>query len=132
MRTVAVDFDGVIHQYSKGWQDGSIYDPPVPGALEALRVLMDQYAVAIFTTRDIGQVAEWLINRGFSCRTGHDGPFWNDPGLLLVTNTKPAAIAYIDDRAVRFTGDWSQALTAVGAGPTKQHRARGAIPRDGA
>ena len=27
---VAFDFDGVIHRYSKGWQDGSIYDEPFP------------------------------------------------------------------------------------------------------
>src|SRR5690606_42044179 len=45
MKTVAVDFDGVIHAYSRGWQDGSIYDEPVPGAVDGLRQLMEQYAV---------------------------------------------------------------------------------------
>jgi hypothetical protein len=35
--------------------------------------------------------------------------FWNPRGQLLVTNRKLAAVAYLDDRAVRFT-DWDQAL----------------------
>lgn len=34
-------------------------------------------------------------------------------GLVLVTDRKLPAIAYIDDRAVRFT-NWPDALTAVG------------------
>ncbi|WP_171108624.1 hypothetical protein, partial [Streptomyces sp. N502] len=37
-------------------------------------------------------------------------PFWNVRGLLLVTDRKFPAVAYLDDRAVHFT-DWSQALT---------------------
>lgn len=42
-RTIAVDFDGVIHKYSKGWQNGSIYDEPVEGAKEALLELLEDY-----------------------------------------------------------------------------------------
>ena len=39
---IAVDFDGVIHRYSKGWHDGTIYDEPVEGAREALEGLVDK------------------------------------------------------------------------------------------
>lgn len=63
--TIACDFDGVIHAYSKGWQDGTIYDPPMPGALEGLRALMDRHAVFIFTTREPEQVMPWLEQHGF-------------------------------------------------------------------
>ncbi|HEY9369254.1 hypothetical protein [Streptomyces sp.] len=109
MPTVAVDFDGVIHAYRKGWQDGSIYDEPIPGAFDALRELMERYAVFIHTTRDASDVAEWLINRGFNCRIGYSGKFWNDQGSLLITDRKLPAIAYVDDRGIRFES-WAQAL----------------------
>lgn len=49
--TVAVDFDGVIHAYTKGWQNGEIYDPPMPGAFEALDQLMATHPVFIHTSR---------------------------------------------------------------------------------
>lgn len=114
--TIAVDFDGVVHRYSRGWQDGTIYDEPMPGALEGLRELMDSVPVFIHTTRDVGDVAEWLIVRQFNVRTGYDGPFWNERGTLLVTNRKLAATAYLDDRAVRFL-TWEQALRDLGMRP---------------
>lgn len=107
--TVAIDFDGVVHRYSRGWQDGSIYDPPVPGALEGLRELMKGEAVFIFTARDVSAVSSWLLRHGFSIRNGYDGQFWNERGVLLVTNRKFPARAYLDDRAVVFTS-WPQAL----------------------
>ncbi|MFJ8054928.1 hypothetical protein [Streptomyces sp. NPDC096142] len=130
--TIAVDFDGVIHAYSRGWGDGSIYDPPMPGALDGLRALLDQDTVFIFTAREPEQVAEWLIAHGFeavidqeSCERCHGQftnevpcpackgsglvTFWNQRGVLLVTNRKLPANAYLDDRAVRFV-DWDQAL----------------------
>ena len=86
-----VDFDGVIHAYSLGWHDGTCYDLPVPGARAALLELVDAgYRIVVFTSRsNIQAVADWLC--GFKI------PFHD------VTNKKVPALAYIDDRAVRFT-----------------------------
>lgn len=111
---VACDFDGVIHAYSKGWQDGSIYDGPVPGAFDALRLLMETYAVFIHTTREPKPVARWITEHS-RIKTAwfevlEDVPeFWNEMGTLLVTQRKLPAVAYIDDRGIRFES-WGQAL----------------------
>jgi len=48
---LVLDFDGVIHGYSWGWQNGEIYDPPVPGAGLAILDYVCHYSVAIFSTR---------------------------------------------------------------------------------
>lgn len=115
MATVAVDFDGVIHAYSKGWHDGTIYDEPMPGAIDAVRQLMEIYAVFVHTMRNPVQVATWLGGRGFSVVLDVDEPehpprrFWENRGALLVTNRKLPAVAYIDDRGIRFES-WDQAL----------------------
>jgi hypothetical protein len=113
MATVAVDFDGVIHAYSRGYHDGTIYDGPVPGAFGALATLMERYAVVIFTARDVHQVAGWMRTHGpDEVTTEWTPPFWNTRGVLLVTNIKPVAVAYIDDRGIRFE-NWDQALTEL-------------------
>jgi hypothetical protein len=114
--TIAVDFDGVIHAYSKGWHDGTIYDEPVPGAVVALTKLMDDYAVYVHTTRNAVEVAAWLVKwTGLDVRVDYilDGPtFWSEQDKLLVSNRKLPAVAYIDDRAIHFT-DWTEALAEV-------------------
>jgi len=110
--TYAVDVDGVLHAYSRGWHDGTMYDPPLPGAFEGLRTLMERDAVFLFTTRNTAQVMDWLGRHGFGMPVTNltpDGPFWNERGILLVTNRKLAATHYLDDRAVRFT-TWERAL----------------------
>lgn len=117
MRTMAVDFDGPIHRYGKGWHDGTIYDELTPGAREAIAGFQARgYAVFVFTSREIEQVVPWMQARGFDVAA--DGPpyptFWDSPDQILVTNRKLAAVAYIDDRAVRFDA-WPATLSTLNA-----------------
>lgn len=116
--TIAVDFDGVIHAYSKGWQDGTIYDKPMPGAQDALHELMRRDAVFIHTSRDPQSVALWITNRlgittTWEMKGARPCEFWNDRARLLVTNRKLPATVYIDDRGLRFES-WEQTLAALG------------------
>lgn len=100
-KTLAIDFDGTIHRYSKGWYDGTCYDEPMPGAIDALLNFMNRgYDVIIFTARPVEPVREWMKK------------YWTAPMFPIpdVTNVKPIAIAYIDDRAVTFKGDWNEML----------------------
>lgn len=101
-RRVAVDFDGVLHAYSRGWQDGAIYDDLVPGALVGLAQLaLLGCELVVFTSReDLQAVTDWLAARVPSDLN------------LTVTNRKPIAMAYIDDRAIRFT-DWDSTVSQV-------------------
>jgi hypothetical protein len=113
MAAVAVDFDGVIHAYSRGWADGTIYDEPVPGAFAALRALMREYAVFVHTTRRDVEVAAWIEDRSgihaWALNPELGMEFWEGRGSLLVTNRKLPAMAYIDDRGIRFES-WDQTL----------------------
>lgn len=109
-KTIAIDFDGVIHRYSEGWEDGSIYDEPIEGAREAIRRLKRKgFKIVIFTTRLNPKFNE--INEGVrNCY--QDIYNWLKKHLIEfdeLTNNKPPAIAYIDDRAIRFT-NWKDIL----------------------
>jgi hypothetical protein len=116
IKTIAVDFDGVIHTYDKGWQDGSIYGDFVEGAVTGLSYLMHDYAVFIHTSRNPRKVARWIERQsGYALECTTRVPrsrFWTRRGYLLVTDRKLPASAYIDDRGVRFK-NWSQARTAL-------------------
>ena len=37
LKNIAIDFDGVIHNFDKGWYDGTCYGEPLPGSLEAIK-----------------------------------------------------------------------------------------------
>lgn len=111
-RTIAVDFDGVVHRYAKGWQDGELYDIPMPGAFEAITELLKSYCIFIHTSRDPLQVIKWFREHGapFEVTTMYSSsPFWDTPDIVGVSQKKFPAVLYIDDRALRFTS-WEHAL----------------------
>ena len=86
--TVAVDFDGVLHQKSAQFSD-DVTGAAVPGAAEGLSRLAERYDVVIFTARTaLDPVRQWMADRGM--------------GGFEVTHEKPAADVYIDDRGFRF------------------------------
>ena len=119
IRAIAIDFDGVIHSYSKGWHDGTCYGEPVAGARAAIEELFQTHHVFIFSTRDPQTIVNWchkhwpeLDVRVVPPIEPNAPPFFNGP-FIGVTSQKLAAIAYIDDRAITFRGDWNEVFKGV-------------------
>ena len=38
-KNLAIDFDGVIHNFDKGYHDGTCYGDPIEGSLQAIKDL---------------------------------------------------------------------------------------------
>jgi hypothetical protein len=116
-RRVGVDFDGVLVPRSGPNSKGPVRASPLPGALESVRMLLDEHvAVFILTARDpVLPVCDWLEDHGMKCAYRGGLPeYWARRGTLLVTNVKLPAAAYIDDRAICFSS-WPQALGDLAA-----------------
>ena len=50
-RTVAIDFDGVIHNANKGFHDGTIYGDLIEGSSDSLKRISKEYRIVIFTAK---------------------------------------------------------------------------------
>lgn len=107
-KRLLVDFDGVIHKYSKGWHDGTCYDKPMKNAFEKLQILHDQgFEIYIYSTRcatpeGIKEMQDWFRHHSVNS-TWENWRTWNFIENLKYTYEKLPALAYIDDRGIRFT-----------------------------
>jgi hypothetical protein len=91
----AIDFDGVVHDHKKpiiGRRMGA----PMEGAKEALEKLKSQHNKIIIHSiwgDDQKTIGDWM-------------KFYEIP-FDSITNIKPPADVYLDDKAVRFTS-WKE------------------------
>ena len=93
-KTICVGFDGILNEYN-GYEEGNLGEP-LTGSKEFIKELRKKYKVVILTSRPKEQVIDWLNNNGFPS--------------MEVTNRKIPAVAYIDDRAIRFNGNYKQTI----------------------
>jgi hypothetical protein len=111
MKIILVDFDGVLHSYTSGWQGADVVaDPPVPGAIEWLTRLAEdddnldehgsRFEVHIYSSRSrqpggIEAMQTWLQDSGLP---------WGAYKRLYFPTERPAAFLTIDDRCICFDG----------------------------
>jgi adenylyl-sulfate kinase len=96
-KTVAIDFDGVIHKYSQGFKGlDNAYDEPMEGTFQALTKLKSLgFQLKIMSSRPAPVIEEWLEKYGMS------------ELISEVSNHKFPATIYIDDRGFKFES-WDQ------------------------
>ena len=104
--TVVFDFDGVIHSYTSGWKgEDVIPDPPVEGIEKVISNLRDcGYEIIIVSTRSATQkgiqaMIDWLKKYNID----YDN----------ISDVKPPALVYIDDRAICFDGDTTKLVSKI-------------------
>ena len=97
-KTIMIDLDGVLDNYTK-------YTDEIPeirkGAKDFVKKLSKDYELILFTTRPSKQAVEWLQNNKI------------DKYFTNVTSVKYPAYIYIDDRAIKFEGNYNKTLEEI-------------------
>ena len=104
MKTVCLDFDGVIHLNINFVSSTIISGELVVGAAQAIATLREKYRVVVHSCRctsagGVQAIKDWLKQHEIEVDD--------------VIDFKPQAEVYIDDRAVAFNGDWNETLGVV-------------------
>ena len=105
MPTIIVDFDGVIHSYTSGWQGASCAaDLPVDGAIEWLNSMAEHFRIAILSSRShqpygIECMKQYLVDNGV------EEKYISNENIIFPTEKVPA-ILQIDDRGFCFKGEF--------------------------
>jgi hypothetical protein len=109
---LCIDFDGVIHSYEKGWQDGVIYGTATTGFWEWAEQAVKLFRLVVYSSRSktvegTEAMSLWMIEQRRAWREAGGVHETTDPLMLECAHEKPAAFLTIDDRAIQFRGDWS-------------------------
>lgn len=91
-RKVCWDFDGVVHRLPATWRNGLVNGEAIEGVRECMEKARARLALNVVLTArpNVEAVAAWLDSHGYA-------------GLVeYVTNVKPPAVVYVDDRGLHF------------------------------
>ena len=112
LKNLAIDFDGVIHTFDKGFHDGTCYGKPIKGSLLAIKKLSKNFKIIIFSSKvkpdrplvkgktGMQLVKSWLKKYKVSKYVSE------------ITCEKPRAKYYIDDKAIKFV-TWKDTLKKI-------------------
>ena len=106
--TIAFDFDGVIHKFRRGWQNGEIYDDINRDILYLIKDLLDEgHIVFILSSRSRFKIKRFFKQHKsiipFEFETfSIFKKFWTKKGVCGICNHKAVFDVVIDDRALNF------------------------------
>lgn len=111
---LALDFDGVMSDYSGGWGngDGEIPGNPVAGCFTALRQYQQVYELWVHSVRCRsveGQqaITAWIVQHDAEWAAAEQLAGRTFVSLdIHICSSKPPAAIYLDDRGMTFDGWW--------------------------
>ena len=111
-KIIALDFDGVIHNDSFGYHDGTIYGKPLDGSVESIKELSKKYTLIIYSCKSnpnrplvngkSGTELIWQWLEKFGINENISDVVWG----------KPNALIYIDDKGFKFE-NWNDTIQTI-------------------
>lgn len=99
-KTLLIDLDGVLNEYSGNYQEN--YIPPMREGVESfLETLSKDFELKLFTTRSQKLAQDWTEKNEIE-------HFFSE-----ITNYKSPAWLQLDDRCLTFNGDYADTITQI-------------------
>ena len=119
---LCIDFDGVIHDYKKGWQNGEIYGRVTEGFWEWAMEASKLFSLVVYSSRSKtlemrNDMEVWIGLKYLDWKASSDCLHYVQKSVdnirtvsefsMEYASEKPPAFLTIDDRALTFHGSWN-------------------------